>query len=88
MELQVSKNTVSRVKEQYVEKEFITKKDIPDLDCQYIGNHLSDELYLKEGCTIDFKALPLKVMERFGVLYNNIKYTDILLLNRLKKIKV
>lgn len=88
MELQVSNTTVSRVTKQYVEKEFITKRELPDLDCKYVGSHLSNQLYSNEGCSINFKALPLKLIECFGVLYNNIKYTDLLLMNRLKKMKV
>lgn len=88
MELQVSRSTVSRVEKQYVEKEFITRRELPDLDCHYIGNHLSHQIYSVGECMIDFKSLSLKVIERFGVLYNNVKYTDHLLLNRLKKMKV
>lgn len=87
MEIQVSGYTVSRVENQYAEREFITRKDLPDLDCVYVGNHLKRQLHHLGGYTINFKSMTIRVMECFGVLYNHSEYNTRLLMNRLKKIK-
>lgn len=88
MELQVARNTISRVEKQYQEKEFITWRELPDLDCKYIGDHLSNQIFVMGENIVNFKSISLKVIECFGVLYNNGTYTEHTLLNRLKKMKI
>lgn len=87
MEIQVSKYTVDKVINTFRKNKMVTRKDIPDLDCPYIGDHLEHQIQnIHED--VQYRGVyPSKTMDCIGVLYSSDDYDDALLMNRLKKIK-
>jgi hypothetical protein len=87
VEIQVSKYTVDKVIDTFRKNKLVTRKDIPDLDCPYIGDHLEQKILdIHKG--IEYRGVyPSKTMECIGVLYSRDDYNDASLLHRLKKIK-
>ncbi|MFV0394435.1 MAG: hypothetical protein ACK5LC_08565 [Coprobacillaceae bacterium] len=87
MEIQVSKYTVDKVIDTFRKNKMVTRKDIPDLDCPYIGDHLEHQIQNIHKDVQYRGVYPSKTMDCIGVLYSNDEYNDTLLMNRLKKIK-
>ena len=50
MEIQVSKYTVDKIIDTFRENKMVTRKDIPDLDCPYIGDHLENQIQTTHKC--------------------------------------
>lgn len=87
MEIQVSKYTVDKVIDTFRKNRMVTRKDIPDLDCPYVGDHLEHAIQNIHKDVQYRGVYPSKTMECIGVLYSGDEYNDALLMNRLKKIK-
>ena len=87
MEIQVSKYTIDKVINTFRKNRMVTRKDVPDLDCPYIGDHLEHQIQnLHED--VQYRGVyPSKIIGCVGVLYNGKEYNETILMNRLKKIK-
>ncbi len=89
MEIQVSKQTVAKVIDAFQKNKLVTRKDIPDLDCPYIGDHLEGEMQsLQNDVSYRSVKCPSQNKECMGVLYCIDELDDKQLLNRLKKFKL
>lgn len=87
MEIEVSKHTIEKVADTFRANKMVTRKDIPDLDCPYVGNHLEHQMQTIHEDVTYRGVYPTKTMECIGVLYSSESYNEALLMNRLKKIK-
>lgn len=87
MEIQVSDYTLERVETKYNKNDFITKRDVPDLDCVYVGNHLRNQLYDMGEEAIHYNSVRVREVDNCGVLYNGSSLNTSLVANRLKKMK-
>ena len=87
MEIQVSKYTVDKVINTFRKNRLVTRKEIPDLDCPYIGDHLEHQIQNLHK-DVQYRSLyPSKTLGCIGVLYNEREHTETGLMNRIKKIK-
>lgn len=85
MELQVSKKTIKRISNKYDQSNFITNKEIPDLNCKHVGEHLQRDSNYE---TVEYCNINVENNNSLGILYNRGIYNKRDIVSRAKKYKI
>lgn len=88
MEIQVSSTTSFRVAHCCSKCELMTNKDVPDLDCYYVGTHLSRESLIKKGKNVCYQKVNIIFDKNIDILFNKDYINNLDLSSRAKKFKI
>lgn len=88
MEIQVSSTSVTRIFDHCDKKELLTNREVPDLDCYYVGTHLSKEKLIGRDCSVEYQQIQMFLNKDIDVLYNTHKVNSDSLWNRVRRFKI
>lgn len=87
MDIQVSSTSSSRIIDCCNKKDLLTNRDVPDLDCYYVGTHLSKGTLLGRDCDLQYENISMFLNKEIDVLYDSHKINSESLWNRVRKFK-